>query len=586
MSNIDPPASWADVDGINTNERLLGGPSGPLNRAVTALTARSKQLRDELDVLHSPQGAAALGFQFSAEGATLDTAERFFVAEVDVLSYFPPAARAAVQAGTFTDDCLEYFNKAALSASIRYPSVVVIPDGRYRLSGVWELPAGVSVRGTNRDKSYLYWTGATMDTGIFVKNATGTDVRDLRLYGTGVGGQPANTANAPTSIGAGSGIVFANVADGRITNCRVENFGGTTGVAPNNGVAGIWLTYGCTNTIVDKCVVTSCRNGINEDNYFQKDPHGNKILHNVVDLCRFGVALDSGPDAYDSLVQGNSISRCQQSGIDLNKARYATIAFNNVRQCGLENGNSGIFLYGTGSIPSFHVKIFGNECIANGGHGIKAGPQVYYAKIHDNDCDNNSRHGLMLQGLNRYWSVCGNNARANTFSGFYIFRPSDDVNAVVTTGILANNVALQNQQSGFLLDAVSEATISGNIAKDNSQEAANTYDGFRLTNAVTSCTFQGNISSGGNQRYAVAGTDSGTTGNTFNGNTFVAGASGRLGFANLTQNWGDNGDGYATASGAPTGTYPNGARVYNNGDQRLYVRGSAGWRYVATTATP
>lgn len=49
MSNIDPPAGWDDVDGINTNERLLGGSSGPLNRAVTGLAARTKQLRADLE---------------------------------------------------------------------------------------------------------------------------------------------------------------------------------------------------------------------------------------------------------------------------------------------------------------------------------------------------------------------------------------------------------------------------------------------------------------------------------------------------------------------------------------------------------
>jgi len=79
MSNIDPPASWADVDGINTNERLLGGPSGPLNRAVTGLTARTKQLRDEqaaaAEGLASSDGANAIGFR-SAGPATLSVGQR------------------------------------------------------------------------------------------------------------------------------------------------------------------------------------------------------------------------------------------------------------------------------------------------------------------------------------------------------------------------------------------------------------------------------------------------------------------------------------------------------------------------------
>lgn len=44
MSILNPDAGWPDIDGINTNERLLGGETGPLNRAASQLTARTKQL--------------------------------------------------------------------------------------------------------------------------------------------------------------------------------------------------------------------------------------------------------------------------------------------------------------------------------------------------------------------------------------------------------------------------------------------------------------------------------------------------------------------------------------------------------------
>jgi|GEM_PF-5382292 len=70
MSNIDPPAGWDDVDGINTNERLLGGADGPLNRAATALVARTKQLRDDIDALSA---TAALKVRQVANVAELRT---------------------------------------------------------------------------------------------------------------------------------------------------------------------------------------------------------------------------------------------------------------------------------------------------------------------------------------------------------------------------------------------------------------------------------------------------------------------------------------------------------------------------------
>lgn len=73
MSIIDPPAGWDDVDGINTNERLLGGPGGPLNRAAVGLTARTKQLRDDIELgaanLAAASGAELVGIQWPVAGA-------------------------------------------------------------------------------------------------------------------------------------------------------------------------------------------------------------------------------------------------------------------------------------------------------------------------------------------------------------------------------------------------------------------------------------------------------------------------------------------------------------------------------------
>lgn len=67
MSILNPDAGWPDIDGINTNERLLGGENGPLNRAPSQLAARTKQLRDWRDsdqaALAAPDGSDLVGFQ-------------------------------------------------------------------------------------------------------------------------------------------------------------------------------------------------------------------------------------------------------------------------------------------------------------------------------------------------------------------------------------------------------------------------------------------------------------------------------------------------------------------------------------------
>lgn len=76
MSILNPDAGWPDIDGINTNERLLGGENGPLNRAPSQLTARTKQLRLDVDALRADvdpllggDGSAALGFTQAGAGA-------------------------------------------------------------------------------------------------------------------------------------------------------------------------------------------------------------------------------------------------------------------------------------------------------------------------------------------------------------------------------------------------------------------------------------------------------------------------------------------------------------------------------------
>ena len=67
MSKIDPAAGWPDVDGIDTFERLLGGPvpGSPMNRSIGNLVSRTKWLRDNMvsaDTLSAPSGANSVGF--------------------------------------------------------------------------------------------------------------------------------------------------------------------------------------------------------------------------------------------------------------------------------------------------------------------------------------------------------------------------------------------------------------------------------------------------------------------------------------------------------------------------------------------
>lgn len=145
MSIIDPPASWADIDGINTNERLLGGPSGPLNRAVTDLTARTKQLRDwrdsDLAALAAPGGSDLVGFQRSGGvgqtvGATIDrtalTPQDFGAVVNGITDDLLALNNAMSAAATGSVKTVRIVGSLAVSATVQVPNGVVLDctDGR------------------------------------------------------------------------------------------------------------------------------------------------------------------------------------------------------------------------------------------------------------------------------------------------------------------------------------------------------------------------------------------------------------------------------------------------------------------------
>jgi hypothetical protein len=486
-----------------------------------------------------------------------------------------------VDAYAYLQQTLDYAKTLATNGRV---AEVVMPDGVFTTSKFLTIPDGVNLRGGAN--TVIDISGSAMQTGIIALRTTGTVVQKITVRGSGQGSQPANSTNGLVANDvalSGSGIVFAGVKSGFIDQVRVENCGGTTGSGIYNGVAGIWLTFGCQNTTVSDCTASVCRNGINEDNYFGADPAGNKILHNTIKDCRFGIALDSSAIAIDTLVSGNTVTGCKQSGIDLNKAYKARVIGNYVSGCGWESGNSGIWLYGTPSIPSMDCIIAHNTTVGNGksgtgGSGIKLGPQVYYATATANAISDNFGEGILVTGQCRHWSITSNLIRANRANGIRLFRV--DSNNVITTGIISANTILMNYMNGLLLDGGAEVLVTANHVKSNSQGSTGTYDAIRLTNGTVQCLFFGNSVTGGTERYSVAAIDANSTNNVFGSNTFATAAVGRVAFASLVQSWGDNNDPAPTAAGKPTGSQlPYGAKIFNPFDNREYRSAATGWLY-------
>ena len=456
--------------------------------------------------------------------------------------------------------------------------VVFLPRGTYKCTATLNPAANVSMVGTGA-LSIIDVSATLKLSAIFANASSGTTFADFAIVGSGQGAQPANVAATPTGTDAGCGLILAGASAVTVRGLHVSACGGTTGVAPYNGVAGIWLTYGTQNTTVTGCHVSTSRNGINEDNFFVADPHGNKIVGNTVDACRFGIALDSSGAATDTLVSGNTVTNSQQSGVDLNKAQLVRVTGNYIENVGIESGNSGVFFYATSGIPGYDVVISGNTIKASNGHGVKIGPYVYRVNVSDNVIISPVKNGIYAQGTCRYYTFSNNVVHSPTESGIVL---STTGGLLASTGAVSGNMLRDCGHYGIILDGVTGVSVTGNVIDGASITTSNTYDGIRLTNAVTACVFTGNIVNATTCRYTIAGVDSGSNGNTFAGNIFGTGVTGRAGFANMYQFWSNNADNFTSTGGTPAGTYPNGAQVYNNGDQKIYVRGSLGWRSVAT----
>ncbi len=150
MSNIDPPAGWDDVPELLTTQRALAGPGGPLNVPLVALTARTKQLRDDQSAataaLSGADGAALIGFdQGTASSVPWDLRTKLRTEVRNVLDFIPQAQKAAVLAGTSTWDASTAINKAIVELG---GGEIIVPKGaRLALAAPIDLQRGTFLRG-------------------------------------------------------------------------------------------------------------------------------------------------------------------------------------------------------------------------------------------------------------------------------------------------------------------------------------------------------------------------------------------------------------------------------------------------------
>jgi hypothetical protein len=298
--------------------------------------------------------------------------------------------------------------------------------------------------------------------------ATKAAVYSLTLIGSGSGSQPANTtpvSGAPNWANSGSGIIFARNNLSKIEDVQVLNFGADGSDSNHNGVAGIWLTYGCTNCTVRDATVTYCRNGINEDNFFNSTvtpaPISNRYEDCTVTYCRFGYAYQSGPLGKYAYTVGCYAGYCMYSGFDINAQNYATFIGNTAEHNGFGSGSQnlepGFVVYSTGSQTSAAVHLIGNFTFANATHGYK---------ISDNCVD---------------WKLLKNQSHSNGEHGYFITNGSVVSTPVVMHGEIDGNHAtgngIQNNTGfdAFHITSCSYIKVGGNVAIDRQGTPSQAY---------------------------------------------------------------------------------------------------------------
>jgi parallel beta-helix repeat protein len=419
---------------------------------------------------------------------------------------------------------------------------VLVPKGRYLISSSLIVPSYLTLDGVG-EKSEIFTQTNTLTLIITETNAEKVVVRNLKVSGNGTGSQPANTIDAPNVTNAGCGIVFIGVNKGLIENCIVDNCGGN-GLNGNNGIAGIYLTYGCHDCIVTKNRVTNCRNGINEDNFFcpaSKDAQNNLYSQNYIDGCRFGIATDCYLNAKGCQIINNNIRNCMYTAIDVNKTSQVLIKGNwiegngNTQQVGVYSTAINIYGNSDGSVNPQNCIVEGNMLINNYYHGIKITNNSYYISVLNNQILGGSNTqagatGILIQA-SRYPTIKGNIIESMTGTGIYA-NPLT-INSIVINvdkAIIEGNQIKGNQRHGIYMEATSYTIISNNRVDGNALEAANTYNGITLTSGSVNNALNGNVVTGTNHKYGIGLLDSGTISNVIGDNILIGNAQ-NLGLA-------------------------------------------------------
>lgn len=420
------------------------------------------------------------------------------------------------------------------------------PAGKYLIDEPIILSSNINLSGSG-SQSMIFHDKKNMNIVQTEPESENCEIKNLMLKGNSTGTQPENTIGSPNVTGAGCGIILVGAKNCIVKNCKIIDCGGE-GIAgtEENGVAGIWLTFGCEQCVIEKNYIENCRNGINEDNYFGVDPFYNIIKMNRVVACRFGLVSDNTQSSRGFYFLDNTILRCKYSGIDVCKSGYGIIRNNYIAECGntktVDSSNNPIYarainVYGSesGIFQVVGVIIEGNIIENNFGDGIGLVQNTIRCRASRNLIVKNNGHAINVQA-SRYYQISDNIIENNSGSGIY-FKPMNvnSTEIAVDNGQIRGNTIQTSGQHGIYAKKMNGSIIDSNRIHNSSTSAANTFSNVYLENSIEN-VISGNVLSGENIKFCLS-IVAGAVRNTISNNQSLAASTKKMEIQDLNQQY-------------------------------------------------
>lgn len=247
----------------------------------------------------------------------------------------------------------------ATAAVMSVNGLFYVPDGNYRLNGLFTPGKAMTILGSGRGAKLIQV--ASGPSSVLNLTTAFTHVRSLYLVGSGVAG----TTNGDSSV------VIINADDCEVSDCWIE--GGRTNnifVAScvrarivRNHLSGVNAASGETDAsdiklvggsikhcmiAENRCLSANKNNGIIMQTSGATDVNEfNQIVHNVIDGSVFTAGSTNGHGIALYLVTANSV------------IRHNTIAYNEIRNC----SGMGIYVKGISGSPANDNDVVKNKCI-------------------------------------------------------------------------------------------------------------------------------------------------------------------------------------------------------------------------------